>query len=175
VEPRSPYGITKLAFEQLLAFWKEQRGLSSHVLRYSNVYGPRQAPNGESGVVARFFAAARKDEPLSVFGVRRAGDGGCERDYVYVADVARANLLALRGKLPHPVTNVSSGRATRTRRLAEQIVTLLGSRSRIDDAPARPGDVERSLLDPTRVEPVLGALTPLEAGLRETARWYLER
>jgi UDP-glucose 4-epimerase len=175
VEPRSPYGVTKLAFEQLLAFWQEERGLPSHVLRYSNVYGPRQVPSGESGVVARFFAAARRGEPLVVFGKRRAGDGGGERDYVYVADVARANLLALRGELPHRVTNVCSGRATATGDLAERIVALLASRSRVENAPARPGDVARSLLDPTHVERALGSLTSLSLGLRETARWYLER
>jgi UDP-glucose 4-epimerase len=175
VEPRSPYGITKLAFEQLLAFWRDHRGLSSHVLRYSNVYGPRQAPEGESGVVAQFFAAAHRNEPLTVFGRRRSGDGGCVRDYVYVADVARANLLALRGELPHFVTNIASGRATSTRDLAERIVALVGSASPLQDAPCRPGDVERSLLDAARVEPALGSLTSLEVGLRETARWHRDR
>jgi UDP-glucose 4-epimerase len=174
-EPRSPYAVTKLAFEQLLAFWRDHHGLQSHVLRYSNVYGPRQAADGESGVVARFFARARASEPLTVFGRRRAGDGGCERDYVYVEDVARANLLALGGELPHPVTNVASGRATTTRALAERIVALCGGGSAIQDEPARAGDVERSLLDPSRVEPLIGPLTDLEAGLRETARFYRER
>lgn len=175
VAPRSPYGITKLAFEQLLAFWREQHGLDSHVLRYSNVYGPRQAPSGESGVVAKFFAAARAQEPLTVFGRRRAGDGGCERDYVFVGDVARANLLALRGELPHAVTNVASGRSTTTRQLAERVLGLVGGGSSIAEAAARPGDVARSQLDPSRIEPLLGALTPLDDGLRETARWYRER
>lgn len=175
VEPLSPYGVTKLAFEQLLAFWKEHRGLSSHVLRYSNVYGPRQASNGESGVVAEFFAAARAQRPLTVFGRRNTGDDGCERDYVYVGDVARANLLALQGDLPHAVTNVASGRATTTRHLAERIVALVGSTSAVEGAPPRHGDAQRSLLDPGRVEPLLGALTSLDAGLGETARWYRER
>jgi UDP-glucose 4-epimerase len=174
-EPRSPYAVTKLAFEQLLSFWREHHGLASHVLRYSNVYGPGQAADGESGVVARFFARARAGEPLTVFGRRRAGDGGCERDYVYVEDVARANLLALRGELPYPVTNVASGRATTTRDLAERVVALCGSAAPIHDAPARAGDVERSLLDPSRAEPLIGPLTDLEAGLRETARFYRER
>ncbi|MDF3072009.1 MAG: NAD-dependent epimerase/dehydratase [Polyangiaceae bacterium] len=174
VEPRSPYGITKLAFEQLLAFWSEQRGLPSQVLRYSNVYGPRQAANGESGVVAEFFAAARAGRPLTVFGRRLAGDGGGERDYVYVQDVARANLLALGGELPHFVTNVASGRSTSTRELAERIAALVGSASQVEGAAAREGDVERSVLDPSRVEPHLGPLTPLDVGLRETARWYRE-
>ncbi len=175
VDPRSPYGVTKLAFEQLLAFWTEQHGLISHVLRYSNVYGPRQAPTSESGVVARFFAAARAAQPLTVFGKRRAGDGGCERDYIYVGDVARANLLALRGDLTRAVTNVASGRGTTTRALAERILGIVGDDSRIEDGPARRGDVERSLLDPSHIEPLLGSLTTLDAGLRETARWYRER
>lgn len=173
-EPSSPYGVTKLAFEQLLAFWQEHHGLQSHVLRYSNVYGPRQAPSGESGVVAEFFAAARQGKPLTVFGRRRAGDGGCERDYVYVGDVARANLLALDGQLPHAVTNVASGRATGTRELAERIVELVGSASAVEDAPPRRGDVERSQLDPSRVKERLEWLTALDVGLRETARFYRE-
>jgi UDP-glucose 4-epimerase len=173
--PRNPYGTTKLAFERLLACYGQERGLLGSILRYSNVYGPRQTPGGEAGVVASFFAAACAGQPLTVFGRKRAGDGGCERDYVYVADVARANLLALRGELPHAVTNVASGRATTTRELAERITALVASGSPIEDAPARAGDVSRSLLDPSRIEPPLGHLTTLDVGLRETARWYRER
>lgn len=175
LEPRSPYGITKLAFERLLSFYRERRGLATHVLRYSNVYGPRQAADGEAGVVAKFFAAARAGRDLTVFGQRRSGDDGCERDYVFVRDVARANLLALRGELSQPVYNVASGRCWSTRELAERIVCLTGSRSQVAFGPVRDGDVARSLLDPSRLEPRLGSLTELQDGLRETARWYRER
>jgi UDP-glucose 4-epimerase len=143
------------------------------VLRYSNVYGPRQDPNGETGVVAHFFRAARAGEPLRVNGRRSIGDGGCVRDYVFVADVAKANLLALHGKLADSVTNVASGRATTTRELAQRILSLSGvTKSQVVETPPRGGDVERSVLDPARLERVLAPLTSLDDGLQETARWY---
>ncbi len=170
--PKSPYGVHKLAFEQLLGIYRDHRGLACSVLRYANVYGPRQDPHGEAGVVAVFFDAALASRKLTVFARREPGDGGCIRDYVYVGDVARANLLALEGKLPHAVTNVASGSATSTQQLAEVVLSLSGSPSTIEQGPARPGDIERSLLDAQRLEQTLGTPTSLSAGLAETARWY---
>jgi len=172
-EPNSPYGISKLTFERWLQVYQERHGLQGNVLRYSNVYGPRQDPHGETGVVARFFHAVRAGEPLRIHGRRRAGDGGCARDYVFVEDVAQANLLALRGKLTDAVTNVATGRATTTRELARQISSVCGVPSyQVVEAPPRGGDVERSVLDPARLERVLGPARSLDDGLRETARWY---
>ena len=142
------------------------------MLRYANVYGPRQDPHGEAGVVAVFFDAARAGKRLTIFAKREVGDGGCIRDYVYVGDVARANLLALEGKLPHAVTNVASGRATTTRQLADFVISLTRSSSGVDHGHVRAGDIERSLLDATRFEQTVGSPTSLGAGLTETARWY---
>lgn len=173
--PKSPYGISKLTFERLLAVYREHRGLASTVLRYANVYGPRQDPHGEAGVIAIFFDAALAGKNLTVFAKRTLGDGGCIRDYVYVSDVARANLHALTGKLSHPVTNVGSGRATTTQQLAQRIVSITNASSRIEQAGVRAGDIERSLLDVSRFEQALGAPTPLDTGLAETAHWYRER
>lgn len=175
LEPKSPYGISKLTFEKLLRVYREQRGLASTVLRYANVYGPRQDPHGEAGVVAIFFDSALAGQPLTVFAMRREGDGGCIRDYVYVGDVARANVAALQGKLPHAVLNVGTGSPTTTLQLAQQITALTGSRSPIGQGGVRAGDIERSLLNASRFESALGAPTPLEQGLAETARWYRER
>ena len=175
LEPKSPYGISKLTFERLLSVYGEHRNLHSAVLRYANVYGPRQDPHGEAGVIAIFFDAALAGKNLTVFAKRAVDDGGCIRDYVYVSDVARANLQALTGQLPHPVTNVGSGRATTTLELAERILALTGARSRIEQGGVRAGDIERSLLDGTRLEQTLGAPTPLDAGLGETAEWYRAR
>jgi len=172
LEPESPYGISKLTFERLLAVYRQHRGLASSVLRYGNVYGPRQEPHGEAGVVAIFFGLALAGKKLTVFAKRELGDGGCLRDYVYVRDVARANLLALQGKLPSTVTNVGTGIATTTQELAERILSLTGSSSSLEQAARRPGDLERSLLEPSRVEQALGSATPLSQGLTETARWY---
>jgi UDP-glucose 4-epimerase len=173
--PKSPYGISKLTFERLLAVYREQRGLRSLVLRYANVYGPRQDPQGEAGVVASFFAAAFAGKKLSIFAKQQPGDGGCVRDYVYVADVARANLLALSGQLAERVMNVGTGQATTTLALAERILQLCASSSAIEQAAARAGDLERSVLDAQRFERALGAPTSLAVGLNETCRWYRER
>jgi UDP-glucose 4-epimerase len=175
LEPKSPYGISKLTFERLLAVYREHRGLDSTVLRYANVYGPRQDPHGEAGVIAIFFDAALTGKNLTVFAKRAVGDGGCVRDYVFVSDVARANLQALSGKLTHGVTNVGSGRATTTQQLAERVVALTGAASSIEQGGVRAGDIERSLLDVTRFEQALGKPTPLEVGLAETAQWYRDR
>jgi UDP-glucose 4-epimerase len=175
LEPKSPYGIHKLTVEKLLGVYQASRGLSTTVLRYANVYGPRQDPHGEAGVVAIFFDAALAAKKLTVFAKRATGDGGCIRDYVYVGDAARANLSALQGKLPHAVMNVGSGYPTTTLELAEQILALTGSSSSIEQGGVRTGDIERSLVDVTRFEQALGAPTPLATGLAETARWYRER
>ena len=174
-EPKSPYGISKLTFERLLSVYREQRGLATSVLRYSNVYGPRQDPHGEAGVIAVFLDSALFDKTLGVFARSVTGDGGCVRDYVFVGDVARANLQALAGELPHAVMNVGSGLPTTTRELAEQIITLTNSRSNIEERGLRAGDIERSLLDVSRFEQTLGTPTPLATGLAETVRWYRAR
>jgi UDP-glucose 4-epimerase len=175
LEPKSPYGIHKLTFERLLGVYREHRGLATTVLRYANVYGPRQDPHGEAGVVAIFFDSALAGKNLTVFAKRTPSDGGCIRDYVFVGDAARANLQALTGQLPHAVLNVGSGRPTTTLQLAERILSVTGSTSRIEHAGVRAGDIERSLLDATRFEQTVGMPTPLYAGLDETARWYRER
>lgn len=175
LEPKSPYGISKLTLERLLTVYREQTGISTTVLRYANVYGPRQDPHGEAGVAAIFFDAALAGRSLTVFAKRTLGDGGCIRDYVFVGDVARANLAALRGTLPSAVLNVATGRPTSTLELAERVVSLTSSSSSITQGPVRAGDIERSLVDATRFEQALGAPTPIDAGLLETARWYRER
>jgi UDP-glucose 4-epimerase len=170
--PKSPYGMNKLTFERLLGMYGQHRSLSTSVLRYANVYGPRQDPHGEAGVVAAFFASALAGRTLTVFAKPAPGEGGCIRDYVYVGDVAKANLLALQGKLPDAVTNVASGSATTTEQLAGLVLSLTASTSRLERGKARVGDIERSLLDPTRLEQAIGLTTSLRAGLTETASWY---
>jgi UDP-glucose 4-epimerase len=172
LRPKSPYGISKLTFEHLLAVYREQRALESSVLRYANVYGPRQDPLGEAGVVARFFDAALSGAALTIFGRREHGDAGCLRDYVYVGDVARANLLALQGKLSHAVLNVGTGEATTTATLADHILRITGSSSPVEQGPPRAGDLERSVLEVSRFQTALGEPTSLDAGLKLTAEWY---
>jgi UDP-glucose 4-epimerase len=166
--PGSPYAIHKLAVEQLLSVYRKHRGLETRILRYANVYGPRQDPHGEAGVVAIFFASALEGRPLRVNGMRETGDGGCVRDYVYVGDVARMNVLALSGAVTEPVANVGTGVPTTTAELARAVLVVTACDVPLSNAPPRAGDLGVSLLDPTLPERYLGKLTPIETGLAET-------
>ncbi|HTA89597.1 MAG TPA: NAD-dependent epimerase/dehydratase family protein [Polyangiaceae bacterium] len=170
--PISPYAISKLAFEQLLEVYQTHHGLSSTVLRYANVYGPRQDPHGEAGVIAIFFDTVLTGGVLRVNARCAEGDAGCVRDYVYVRDVARANLAALSGKLKERVTNVGTGASITTLELATQIAQISGREPRTQFGAPRAGDIQRSVLDPSRFASVLGATVPLAEGLRHTFEWY---
>jgi UDP-glucose 4-epimerase len=166
--PISPYAIHKLALEQLLAVYQKHQGLEARALRYSNVYGPRQDPHGEAGVIAVFIDAARSARPLGVNGLGVMGDAGCLRDYVFVTDVARMNQLALAGTVTEPVVNVCTGIGTTTRELAVLVARAVGREVPIESRPPRPGDIGRSVLDPTLTERYLGDLVGLEPGLART-------
>jgi UDP-glucose 4-epimerase len=170
--PISPYAIHKLAFEQLLDVYRTHHALDSAVLRYANVYGPRQDPHGEAGVVAIFFDRALNDQTVQINALRREGDSGCVRDYVYVGDVARANLAALSNRLPDRVTNVGTGEPVTTQELASQISSICGKPLRCVFGPPRAGDLERSVLEPSRFQRTLGQTLPLAEGLRRTFEWY---
>jgi UDP-glucose 4-epimerase len=170
--PISPYAIDKLAFEQMLDVYRTHHGLDSTVLRYGNVYGPRQDPHGEAGVVAIFFAKAIAGETLRINALRKEGDSGCIRDYVYVGDVARANLAALSGLLPERVMNVGTGIPVSTLELATHIARISNAELRPVFAAQRPGDIERSVLDNSRFQASLGGTMPLAQGLQHTFEWY---
>ena len=172
--PISPYAISKLAFEQLLGVYRRQHGLESTVFRYSNVYGPRQDPHGEAGVIAIFSDLLLRSQRLRINARSQLGDAGCVRDYVYVADVARANLAALEGRVGERLMNVGTGQPTSTRELATQLAHLAHPRVEqdFDAGPPRPGDVEHTVLDNTRFRLAFGNLTPLQEGLRETFEWF---
>lgn len=173
--PESPYAIHKYAFERQLFVYRKHRDLVSTVLRYANVYGPRQDPHGEAGVVAIFFDLILAGSPVRINARKQAGDDGCVRDYVYVSDVARANALALSGEIKDPVVNIGTGRATSTRALADAIYKVTGRTGDVQFGPMRPGDVERSVLDPTLAERTLGRLLSLEEGLQKTHEFYAAR
>ncbi len=170
-KPLSPYAIHKLAFEQLLAVYGRQRGIATRILRYANVYGPRQDPHGEAGVIAIFLDSALAGRTLCVNAWRTLGDAGCVRDYVYVTDVARMNELALAGTLSEPLANVCTGIGTATRELAEAVMRVTGRMVPLESQPPRAGDVGLSVLDPTLPERYLGELVALEWGLARTAEW----
>jgi UDP-glucose 4-epimerase len=170
--PISPYAIHKLAFEQLLDVYRTHHGLESVVLRYANVYGPRQDPHGEAGVVAIFFDSVLAGKTLRVNGMRVEGDPGCLRDYAYVGDAARANLAALAGRLPQRMMNVCTGVEVSTLDLAREISAVAGVQLSTIFTPPRAGDIGRSVLDPTRFIGALGTPVPISEGLRRTCEWY---
>ncbi len=171
-QPISPYACSKLAFEGYVAAYRHEHGLNATVLRYANVYGPRQDPHGEAGVVAIFSQRVAAGEPIRVNAMRELGDDGCIRDYVSVRDVVRANLAALDGRLEAKVLNVGTGVGTSTRDLATSIQRALGSEVAVTDGPRRAGDLERSVLRP---HDALPPTVDLDAGIAETAAWFRDR
>ena len=163
IAPLSPYGAGKAAAESYLALFTRLHGLSTLSLRMSNVYGPRQNPHGEAGVVAIFSAAAAEGRPVMVF-----GDGRQTRDFVFVADVVQAFLAAGRSDVGGAL-NISTGVETSLNNLvaALELETLPGTE--------RLGEISRSSLDPSAAAEQLGwsARTPLAAGLQQTLRAHL--
>jgi UDP-glucose 4-epimerase len=161
--PFSPYGVSKLAAEEYLAAYNRLYGTSHVSLRYGNVYGPRQDPHGEAGVVAIFFGRLAEGERARIF-----GDGSQTRDYVYAGDVARATLAAV-GK-EGGVFNVGTGIETSVLELYELCRRVAGSELDAEHADARLGEVQRSVLDVSRAERELGWRPEIgfEDGLRRT-------
>ena len=166
--PISPYAIHKFTFEMLLSVYRRERGLTTTTLRYSNVYGPRQDPHGEAGVVAIFFGLLLAGKPLRVNARVKDGDDGCVRDYVYVSDVAQANVLALGGKVAEPVVNVGTGDATTTLELAKAIIAVAGKDVGTVPGAYRPGDLERSVLDRSKLAAYVPKPFDLTQGLKNT-------
>ncbi len=173
--PVSPYACSKFAVEKYLECFRQEHGLNYTVLRYANVYGPRQDPHGEAGVVAIFCNRMLLNESVKIFARTTVGDPGCVRDYVYIDDVAKANLAALQGKIPDRILNIGTGQESTTLQLAEEIKKSLGSRSEILFGDRRAGDVERSLLDGDRLVELLGPTVTTAVGLRQTAEWFRDR
>ena len=172
--PLSPYACSKFAIEKYLTAYGREHGLRSTVLRYANVYGPRQDPHGEAGVVAIFAERILNGEAIKVNARKSEGDAGCVRDYVFVADVVKANMWAIEGKLNKSPVNVCTGEATTTLELANVIAGAAGVSAKVGYGPRREGDVERSVLDPGSPPP-LGAPTPLKDGIARTLAWFRER
>jgi UDP-glucose 4-epimerase len=164
--PLAPYGVSKLAGEEYLAAYNRLYG-SGHVsLRYGNVYGPRQDPHGEAGVVAIFMNRLRDGEVPRIF-----GDGTQTRDYVYVGDVVAATLRA--AEHDGGVLNVGTGVETSVLDLYERIQRAAGTDREPEFAPPRPGELQRSVLDPSRAQRELGwePKRSLDEGLAETWAW----
>jgi UDP-glucose 4-epimerase len=177
-DPDSPYGIAKLSVEQYLAYYGRVHGMNSVVLRFGNVYGPRQDPHGEAGVVAIFCGRLLDGRPLTVF-----GDGRQTRDYIYVGDVAAAFITAAEATLSAPerldarAFNVGTGVETSVVDLADMLRRAAGAEAPVQFAPKRPGELARSVLAAEKAASVLGwrATMPLERGLAETYAWFAAR
>lgn len=156
-DPESPYGIAKLSVEYYLGYYARIHGLDTVALRYSNVYGPRQDPHGEAGVVAIFCNRVLKGEALTVF-----GEGLQTRDYVYAGDVARANLAAAEAQLPKAAQldvrayNVGTGVQTTVMELAAALQRAAGTSVPVLHAPGRPGEQQRSAVNIEKAQRELG-------------------
>ena len=177
-DPESPYGIAKFATELYLAYYARVHGLDYVALRFANVYGPRQDPHGEAGVVAIFCGRIMKGTPLTVF-----GDGGQTRDYVYVGDVARAHVRAAAlppipaGKVDDRAFNLGTEQETSVLELARVLMVAAKKESPLDHAPARAGEQRRSVVSIQKAKAGLG-WTPevsLAEGLRRTYDWFASR
>jgi UDP-glucose 4-epimerase len=185
-DPVSPYGITKWVGERYLKFYAHEHGLTAFALRYSNVYGPRQNPHGEAGVVAIFCRRLLAGEPARI-----NGDGHYVRDYVFGPDVARANVLALSAApevaAPGTLTslNIGTGVGVDVNELEARIRRAVAAAIRTRDGrtvplpepvhgPARPGDLRSNLVDAARAERVLGwrPTVAVDVGLERTAEWF---
>jgi UDP-glucose 4-epimerase len=164
--PLAPYGVSKLAAEEYIAAYNRLYG-STHVsLRYGNVYGPRQDPHGEAGVVAIFMNALRDGKTPRIY-----GDGSQTRDYVFVGDVVAATLAA--GEHAGGVFNVGTGVETSVLKLYERIERAAGIERAAEHADARPGELQRSVLDPSLAARELGWKPEhsLDDGLAATWAW----
>jgi UDP-glucose 4-epimerase len=178
-KPLSPYAITKLVSENYLEFYRHQYGLDYTVLRYANIYGPRQIPKGEAGVVAIFIENILSETPSVVYCFPDEPEG-MERDYCYVGDVVKANIMATK-KGSTGIFNIGTGIATKTLNLYNAIYKIVKNQNpelKIPDkAPARDGDIGRSCLNIEKAKRSLG-WTPtviLKDGLKKTIEWYLAR
>ncbi len=169
--PVCPYGVSKLCGEHYLYYYSRIFGLRYVALRYANVYGPRQDPHGEAGVVAIFSQRLLAGEPCTIF-----GDGLQTRDYVYVGDVVRANIAALDNEHCGAL-NIGTGRETSVVDLFERIRAAVGVDGEAVHAEPKEGEVRRSCLDVDLARRVLGwkPQVPLDEGLASTVDFFRAR
>ncbi len=171
LKPLSPYGVSKLAGEKYLYFYKMAHGLDYTALRYANVYGPRQNPHGEAGVVAIFIQKLLSGEQPVI-----NGDGLQTRDFVYVEDVAQANIVALEGDKSGEF-NIGTGIETDINTVFRKLLEITGIDAEEVHAPAKPGEQQRSVIDNNKARGILN-WSPgisLEDGLKKTVEFFQPR
>jgi UDP-glucose 4-epimerase len=171
LRPVSPYGVAKAATEKYLFFYRVQYAIDYVALRYANVYGPRQDPHGEAGVVAIFCGRILEGRPVTIF-----GDGEQTRDYVFVGDVVRANLAALEATVSGAF-NIGTGLETSVNQLYAELAACAGVSRPPEYAPARPGEQRRSVISAARAARELGwrPAVALRDGLAQTLQFFRER
>ncbi len=171
IRPLSPYGISKLNGEQYLAYYQRISGIQHVILRYSNVYGPRQDPEGEAGVVAIFTGKMLAGEQPII-----NGNGRQTRDFVFVDDVVEAN-LAVMGKEVQGIYNVGTAEETTVNELFRLLVELTNAGCKELHGPAKKGEQARSVVDISRLHQELGwePKVPLREGLKRTVEFFRER
>ena len=177
-EPDSPYAISKLSVEYFLAYYARIHGLKAVTVRFGNVYGPRQDPHGEAGVVAIFCGRILKGRALTIY-----GDGEQTRDYVHVADVAQAIFVASTANLPTAygiddrAFNIGTGKGTSVIELTQTLLDAAGSTTPIEFSPKRPGELQDSCLAVDKARTVLGwsPRFTLAEGLANTFQWFAAR
>jgi UDP-glucose 4-epimerase len=166
--PVSAYGTSKLCAEHYTAYFRRAGGPAYVALRYSNVFGPRQDPHGEAGVVAIFCMRLLSGHTPIIF-----GDGSQTRDFVYVEDVARANVLAM-GKDLEGIYNIGTGVETSVSTLASILIRMTGFQGTVEHRPPREGEQQRSVIDPLLAAKELGwkSTLGLEQGLEKTVQYF---
>lgn len=166
IRPLSPYGVSKYCAEQYVGYFQRTYGLQPVILRYANVYDPRRDPNGEAGVVGIFARRIMLDQPCIVY-----GDGEQTRDFVFVDDVARANVLAIEG--PVGTYNIGTGVEISSNQLLTAFECVVGRRVMRECAPARAGEVQRMALNARKARHELGwqPTVSLKDGLSQTLAW----
>jgi UDP-glucose 4-epimerase len=177
-DPESPYAISKLSAEYYLAYFGRVHNMDAGAVRFANVYGPRQDPHGEAGVVAIFCGRILDNKPLTIF-----GDGSQTRDYVYVGDVAQAVYLAAteplpeRGRLDARAFNIGTGKGTSVVDLAKLLQQAAGTTAKIEFAPHRPGEQQESFVNADKARNLLGwaPRVTLSEGLAKTFAWFEQR
>jgi UDP-glucose 4-epimerase len=169
LRPSSPYGISKVTAERYLECWAALTGGRGLTLRLANIYGPRQDPAGEAGVIAIFTSRLLTGVPCLV-----NGDGEQTRDYVYVGDVADAVARAVVSDDVTGVANIGTGVETTVNELYRRLARLTSVSRAAEHGSAKPGEQRRSLLDAARAKALLGwhAVTSLDEGLAQTVAWF---
>ncbi len=166
--PVSCYGAAKASSEIYLGVYRANHGMKVTALRYANVYGPRQDPHGEAGVVAIFCGRLLEGKPCTIF-----GDGGQTRDYVFVGDVARANVLAAEKRFDGPL-NIGTGVETDVNAIHDHLARAAGVTRPAEHAPARMGEQRRSCIDPRAALAAIGwrPEVAIQDGLEQTMEYF---